>query len=177
MRYLREWSAARLPLAPLIDSSVESANSGRPRPKLAGRDFLIPWNVTKEFWQLYDKPPAERPLYPFSAEPVEEFVKSYAGKREVPIFESKLIAPVIYINDLPELLKDGSAFRRYLAETHSPFAILINSGTANFSSDADPQAPWRLLNVELRDQFLGSIFGDSIGLICAQATQYLKVLA
>src|SRR5258705_4397056 len=174
MRYLREWSAARLPLAPLIDSSVESANSGRPRPKLAGRDFLIPWNVTKEFWQLYDKPPAERPLYPFSAEPVEEFVKSYAGKREVPIFDSKLIAPVIYINDLPELLKDGSAFRRYLAETKSPFAVLINYGAASFTSDADAQAAWKLLNGELRDQFLGWISGESVGFVWNEAPQHLK---
>ncbi len=175
MRYLRAWSAARVPLAPLIDSSGESSNSGRPpRPKIAGRDFLIPWNITKEFWQLYDKPPAERPLYPFSAEPVEEFVKSYSGKREVPIFDSKLIAPVIYINDLPEFLKDGSAFRRYLAETKSPFAVLINYGAASFASDADAQAAWKLLNGELRDQFLGWISGESIGFVWNEAPQHLK---
>ena len=41
--------------------------------------------------------------------------------------------PVIYINDLPEFLKEGSAFRRYLRETRAPFAILINYGAANFA--------------------------------------------
>src|SRR5256886_7680779 len=141
MRYLRDWFAKREPFAPLIDSSTTgNASTKWSRPKVAGRDFLMPWNIAKEFWQLYDKPAAERSLYPFNAEPIDEFVKTYAGKRDVPIFNSKLIAPVIYINDLPELLKDGSAFRRYLGETKSPFAVLINYGSAGFSSYADTEA-------------------------------------
>jgi hypothetical protein len=145
------------------------------RPKVAGRDFVMPWNIAKEFWQLYDKPPAERPIYPFNAEPIDEFVKAYSGKREVPIFDSKLLVPTVYINDLPELLKDGSGFRRYLAETKSPFAVLINYGAANFASDADAQAAWKLLNGELRDQFLGWISGESVGFVWGEAPQYLKI--
>src|SRR5207253_7039708 len=143
-------------------------------PKIAGRDFLMPWNIAKEFWTLYDKPQAERPLYPFNAEPIDEFVKAYSGKREVPIFDSKFVVPVVYINDLPELLKEGSAFRRYLAATHSPFAILINYGAANFT-EAEGQAAWKLLNGELRDQFLGWISGESIGYVWGESPQYLKI--
>lgn len=176
MRYLRDWSAKRESFAPLIDSAT--ANNPPPkwlRPKVAGRDFLMPWNIAKDFWQLYDKPANERPLYPFNAEPIDEFVKTYAGKRDVPIFDSKLIAPVVYINDLPELLKDGSGFRRYLAETKSPFAVLINYGSANFASDAEAQAAWKLLNGELRDQFLGWISGESVGFVWDEAPRYLKV--
>ncbi|HMH42468.1 MAG TPA: hypothetical protein VK557_03215, partial [Pyrinomonadaceae bacterium] len=176
MRYLRDWSAKRESFAPLIDSST--ANNTPPkwlRPKVAGRDFLMPWNIAKDFWKLYDKPANERPLYPFNAEPIDEFVKTYAGKRDVPIFDSKLIAPVVYINDLPELLKDGSGFRRYLAETKSPFAVLINYGSANFASDAEAQAAWKLLNGELRDQFLGWISGESVGFVWDEAPRYLKV--
>ncbi len=124
---------------------------------------------------MYDKPAAERPLYPFNAEPIDEFVKSYAGKRDVPIFDSKLIVPVVYINDLPELLKDGSAFRRYLATTKSPFAVLINYGAASFASDADAQAAWKLLNGELREQFLGWISGESIGFVWGDAPKYLNI--
>jgi len=172
---LREWLVKRDSITPLIDSPPKDfANTGA-RPKVAGRDFLMPWNITKEFWQMYDKPAAERPVYPFNAEPIDEFVKSYAGKRDVPIFNSRLIAPVIYLNDLPELLKDGSAFRRYLAETKSPFAILINYGAANFANDADAQAAWKLLNGELRDQFLGWISGESIGFVWGEAPKYLKI--
>jgi len=101
--------------------------------------------------------------------------KAYAGKREVPIFSSRLVVPVIYINDLPELLKEGSAFRRYLAETKLPFAILINYGAANFAAAADAQAAWKLLNGELRDQFLGWISGESVGNVWDEAPRYLKL--
>jgi hypothetical protein len=174
-RYLREWANARTPLAPLMDPSARNNSPAWSRGKIAGRDFLMPWNIAKEFWQLYDKPAGERPLYPFSAEPIDEFIKAYAGKREVPIFDSKLLAPAVYINDLPELLKEGSGFRRYLAETKSPFAVLINYGSASFASDADAQAAWKVLNGELRDQFLGWISGESIGFVWGEAPQYLKI--
>jgi hypothetical protein len=176
MRYLREWASTRAPLSPLIETPARiNMPPSWARPRVAGRDFLMPWNIAKEFWQLYDKPPAERPLYPFSAEPIDEFVKAYSGKREVPIFDSKLVVPTVYLNDLPELLKDGSAFRRYLAETKSPFAILINYGSANFASDTEAQAAWKLLNGELRDQFLGWISGESVGFVWDEAPQYLKI--
>ena len=176
MRYLRDWSAKREAFAPLIDSSTTGNTSPKwSRPKVAGRDFLMPWNIAKEFWQLYDKPASERSLYPFNAEPIDEFLKSYAGKRDVPIFNSKLITPVVYINDLPELLKEGSAFRRYLAETKTPFAVLINYGSANFASDAEAQAAWKLLNGELRDQFLGWISGESVGFVWDEAPRYLNI--
>jgi len=176
MRYLREWSSARTPLTPLIDTPARNDLSPVwSRPKLADQDFLMPWNIAKEFWQLYDKPPGEHPLYPFNAEPIDEFVKAYSGKRDVPIFASKLVVPVVYLNDLPELLKEGSAFRRYLAETKSPFAVLINYGAANFAFDADAQAAWKLLNGDLHDQFLGWISGESIGFVWSEAPQYLKI--
>lgn len=180
MRYLRQWASTRPPLTPLITPLVEGpARNDLPpawsQRKFGGRDFLMPWNIAKEFWPLYDKPPAERPLYPFSAEPIDEFVKAYSGKRDVPIFASKLVVPTVYINDLPALLKDGSAFRRYLAETKSPFAILINYGDAGFASDAEAQAAWTLLNGELRDQFLGWISGESVGFVWGEAPQYLKI--
>lgn len=176
MRYLREWSATRPSLAPLIEpATTTEIPTAWSRPKVGGRDFLMPWNIAKDFWQLYDKPPSERPLYPFNAEPIDEFVKSYAGKKDVPIFDSKVVVPVVYINDLPELMKEGSAFRRYLAETKSPFAVLINYGSANFASDADAQAAWKLLNGDLSGQFLGWISGESIGFVWDESTQYLKI--
>jgi hypothetical protein len=175
MRYLREWANTRTPLAPLIETPARiDVPPAWQRPNLAGRDFQMPWNIPKEFWALYDKPPAERPLYPFNAEPMDEFIKAYAGKRDVPIFASKVVVPVVYLNDLPELLKDGSGFRRYLAETKSPFAILINYASVNFSETAG-QAAWKLLNGELRDQFLGWISGESIGFVWSDSPQYLKI--
>jgi hypothetical protein len=89
MRYLRNWSSTRAPLSPLIGPTTRNdLPASWSRPKIAGRDFVMPWNIAKEFWQLYDKPPAARPLYPFNAEPIDEFVKAYSGKHDVPIFNS-----------------------------------------------------------------------------------------
>ena len=91
--------------------------------------------------ELYDKPAAERPLYPFNAEPIEQFVQKYKGARDVPLFSSKLVVPVIYINNLPEYLKEGSPFLRYLRETKAPFAILINYGAAQMSGSGRRRLP------------------------------------
>jgi hypothetical protein len=177
MRYLREWSTKRAPLSSLLQANKSRALPTIPvawqRPQIGGRDFLMPWNIATEFWKLYDKPAEERPLFPFNAEPIEGFVQKYKGAREVPIFKSKLVVPVIYINNLPEYLKEGSPFLRYLRETHAPFAVLINYGAAQLS-DEDAQAAWKLLNGEFKDQFLGWISGESVGYVWDSAPVELK---
>ena len=174
-RSLREWSEKRTTLAPLIMSAFKpDVPAAWRQPKLAGRDFLMPWNIAKEFWALYDKPPEERPIYPFNAEPVAEFVTKYKGAREVPIFDSKLVVPVIYINDLPQSLREGSAFLRYLRETRAPFAVLINYGSAQMKED-EGRAVWKLLTGELREQFMGWISGESIGHVWSAAAAELKL--
>jgi hypothetical protein len=176
MRYLREWSAQRTPLAPLVEPTTkEDVPASWRRQPIAGRDFLMPWNISKEFWKLYDKtPPEERPLYPFNAEPIEEFVKKYKGARDVPIFNSKLVVPVIYINDLPEYMKEGSPFLRYLRETHTPFAVLINYGSAQWT-DVEAQAALKLLTGEFREQFMGWVSGESIGFVWGDSATELKI--
>src|SRR5258705_13187746 len=139
-------------------------------------DFLMPWNITPEFWKLYDQPAAERPLYPFNAEPIEDFVQKYKGAREVPLFSSGFVVPVIYINNLPEYLKEGSPFLRYLRETKVPFAILINYGSAAMSAE-DGQAAWKLLTGEFKDQFIGWMSGESVGYVWEQSPAELKINA
>jgi hypothetical protein len=175
MRYLRDWSTKRAALALLINTSpTNGIPAAWQRPKIAGRDFMMPWNIATDFWKLYEKPAAERPLFPFNAEPTEEFVRKYKGARDVPLFSSKLVVPVIYINNLPEYLKEGSPFLRYLRETKTPFAVVINYGSAQMS-DADGPAAWRLLNGELKDQFLGWISGESVGYVWDKAPAELKI--
>ena len=177
MHYLRTWSTSGKTLSSLLtrEHAARTPESWAP-PKIAGRDFLMPWNIAKEFWPLYDKPATERPLYPFNAEPIEQFVATYKGARAVPLFQSKLIVPVIYINHVQELLKENSPFLRYIRETKAPFAILINYGAAQFN-DAEAQAAWQLLNGELKDQFLGWISGESVGYVWDSAPAELKVSA
>jgi hypothetical protein len=176
MRYLREWSGARTPFAPLIEPAMKvDVPALWRRSSVAGRDFLMPWNISTQFWELYDKtPPEERPLYPFNAEPVEEFVKTYKGARDVPLFNSKLVVPVIYINDLPTYLKEGSPFVRYLRETKQPFAVLINYGSPKWEA-TEAQAAWKLLTGEFRQQFLGWISGESVGHVWGDAATDLKL--
>ncbi len=175
MRYLRSWSVARKPFSSLLrNEDVARVPESWARPRVAGRDFLMPWNIAKEFWPLLDKPVEERPLYPFNAEPLDQFVATYKGARDVPLFQSKLVVPVIYINNLPEYLKEGSPFLRFIRETKAPFAILINYGAAQMN-EADGQAAWRLLNGELKDQFLGWVSGESVGYVWESAPAELKI--
>ncbi len=176
-RYLRGWSRNRTPISSLItdrsDSRVVVPDAWQ-RPKIAGRDFLMPWNIAKEFWALYDKPQSERPLYPFHTESVDQFVEKFKGAKDVPIFSSKFVVPVVYIPSLPEYLKEGSPFLRYLRETKAPFAVLINYGEAKFPP-GEGEAVWKLLNGRLRDQFLGWISGESVGYVWDSAAADLKV--
>lgn len=175
MRYLRDWNKTRAPLTPFTEPAAGAdVAAAWQRPKIGGRDFVMPWNIAKEFWALYDKPSAERLLYPFAAEPLPQFVEKYKGAQQVPLFDSKLVVPVIYLNDLPEYLKEGSAFLRYLRETKVPFAVLINFGAAKLS-DEEGKAAWALLNGELRDQFIGWVSGESIGFVWDQAAADLKI--
>lgn len=174
-RYLRTWSNTRKPLASWLPGEPSlSVPDLWLRPKLAGRDFLMPWNIAKEFWPLLDKPVEERPLYPFNAEPIEAFVAKYKGARDVPLFQSKLVVPVIYYNNVPEYLKEGSQFLRYLRETKVPFAILINYASATMNEEQG-RAAWQLLNGEFKDQFLGWISGESVGYVWDSAPKELKI--
>ena len=165
MRYLHDLHKQGTALSPLISAALPTTipNSWQ-RLQIAGRDFFMPWNIAREFWSSYDQPETERPLYPFNAEPIEEFVATYKGAKQVPIFDSKLVVPVIYINNLGEYLKEGSAFLRHLRETKMPFCVLLNYGTIKLTED-EGRAVWALLNGELRNQFLGWISGESIGYV------------
>jgi hypothetical protein len=174
MRYLRSWATDRKPFASLLKPDFNPRVSVL--PKVAGRDFVMPWNIAKEFWPLLDKPAEERPLYPFNAEPLDQFVAKYKGARDVPLFQSKLVAPVIYLNSVPEFFKEGSPFLRYLRETKTPFAILINYASAQLN-ETDGRAVWQLLNGEFKDQFLGWISGESVGYVWDHAAAELKVSA
>jgi hypothetical protein len=177
MRYLRSWTIDRKPLASLLTGEVQGQVPERWISRgVAGRNFLMPWNIAKEFWPLYDKPAEERPLYPFNAEPIDQFVATYKGAREVPLFQSKLVAPVIYLNNVPELFKEGSPFLRYLRQTKAPFAILINYASVQLN-ETDGRALWQLLNGEFKDQFLGWISGESVGYVWDFAPAELKVSA
>jgi hypothetical protein len=163
-RVLSEWASKRTPLAPLVDkpANVEATPALWRRPPIAGRDFLMPWNISEAFWDLYEKPPAERPLYPFNTELPEAFVEKYKGARDVPIFDSPLVVPVFHINHLAKHFTEGSAFLKYVRETRAPFAVNINYGYGTLT-EPHGEVALKRLGGELRDQFIGWISGESIG--------------
>jgi hypothetical protein len=164
-RVLREFSARTTRLTPLLEADAKWRTPAAWRqPLVAGRDFMMPWNIAQEFWPLLDKPPTERPLYPFNAELLDEFVAKYKGARDVPIFSSPLVVPVITLDHLSGYLQEGSPFLRHLRETRVPFAVIINYSQATMTEERG-QAVWKLLTGELRDQFLGWISGESIGFV------------
>ncbi len=164
-RVLREQMATASRPEPLVGNDPAGVVPPQwQRRAVAGRDFVMPWNVSKEFWPLLDKPAADRPLYPFNAEDVNAFVAAYKGAKDVPVFSSPLVVPAVHISELPALLKEGTPFVRYLRETRAPFAVNINYGAAQFS-EADGQAAWKLLTSDFRDQFIGWISGESIGYV------------
>jgi hypothetical protein len=165
MRVLREFSARQTRLTPLLEADATGRTPAAwQRPLIAGRDFVMPWNIAPEFWTLLDKPPAERPLYPFNAEPLEEFIAKYKGARDVPLFSSPLVVPVITLDQLAIYVREGSPFLRHLRETRVPFAVVINYSQATMSAERG-QAAWKLLTGELKDQFIGWISGESIGYV------------
>ncbi|MCA1564756.1 MAG: hypothetical protein LC803_03820 [Acidobacteria bacterium] len=166
LRVLKEFSARNARLTPLLeaDATGGSTPAAWQRPLVAGRDFVMPWNITSAFWPLLDKPPAERPLYPFNSESLAEFIDKYKGARDVPIFSSPLVVPVITLDQLTAYVQEGSPFLRHLRETRVPFAVVINYSQAAMPEERG-QAAWKLLNGELRDQFVGWISGESIGYV------------
>jgi hypothetical protein len=176
-RVLSDWAGKRTPLTPLFEkvSTVEAPPALWRRPALAGRDFLVPWNISESFWDIYGQPAAERPLYPFNAEPFEAFVEKYKGARDVPIFNSPLIVPVFHLNNLPKHLAEGSAFLDYVRQTRAPFAVNINYGTATFPETPQGEAALKLLQGDLRGHFIGWISGESIGHVYAALASRLTL--
>jgi hypothetical protein len=164
-RYMRQWSATRPALAPLLDPTPPAhLPDVWMRKPVVGRDFMMPWNISEDFWKQYAKPPAERSLYPYSTELPGEFVKEYKGTTDVPIFASKLVVPFFHINRLGDHLAEGSAFLRYVRETNSPFGVVINYGESKMP-DEKARAAWTLLSGELREKFVGWISGENIGYV------------
>ena len=132
--------------------------------RLPGAIFLCPGTSPKNSGpSTTSRKPSVRSIL-FTRNPSISIIAKYKGAKEVPIFASKFVVPVIYINDLKEYLQEGSPFLRYLRESKRPFGVLINYGTIQMT-EAEGRAVWALLNGELRNQFLGWVSGESIGYV------------
>ena len=99
-------------------------------PPIAGRDFQMFINMPLDYWKQNAAPAEKRVLYPYnvtqSGDVTKKFVEQYGGQKDLPIWSSKLNAPIIYLARLPDFLSDDSPFLVWLRETKSRFGILLN---------------------------------------------------
>ena len=145
---LERWrqGAAGIPPAARID----------PDPKWAPPPLVVPWNFNADSFV--------EGLPPFAVEPqIRKPFLAQFGKGPLPIFSSKLIAPVLSLDQLPALFAPGAPARKFLETTKRAFFVLINY----------QQAPWRKQDATrklvadarraLAAQDRGDISGESIG--------------
>ena len=143
---LEAWrqGAAQVPPAARLD----------PDPKWAPPPLVVPWNFNAD--SFVDGLP------PFAVEPqIRKAFLAQFGKGPLPIFSSKLIAPVFTLDQLPALLAAGAPARKFLESTKRAFFVLVNY----------QQAPWRkqdatrkgVVDAQRALAYRGDISGESIG--------------
>lgn len=136
-------------------------------PPMAGRDFQMLFNMPVTFWKQGDVPAEKRVLYPFHQRPADvekRFIEQYGGRKDLPVWSSKLNVPVIYFQELPEFLSDDSPFLAWLRETKSPFGILLNYAMAPPSDTFGDKGPMLARNLaSVQAQFVGYMAGENTG--------------
>lgn len=148
-------------------SAKELAAAVPPRAKLAGRDFTM-WTGTDSDpkWWAAQKPDTLTPydvFFQFSppADIRDKFHKEFAGRKDVPIMSWPGLVPGFYLGVTPDL-SPGTPLRAWLEKTKTPFYILTNYASANYTTKTGP-ATFQALAGPLAGQFLGYIHGEAIG--------------
>jgi hypothetical protein len=138
------------------DGARFAVGSSWKRPPLAGEDFTMWTNVAAPPATM--KSPTPYDLY-FETGLQPQFKKPLAGQRDVPLMNWPKLRPVFH---LTTDLSPGTPAREFLDRTRIPFAILTNYAVPKFTDQSGP-ANYRALHDELKDRFLGFIYGESIG--------------
>ncbi|CAN5453479.1 hypothetical protein BH18ACI2_BH18ACI2_29400 [soil metagenome] len=158
------------PTAPLAAPAANWTDPGAWRtPPIAGRYFQMLFNMPVTYWKQNDIAADKRVLYPFNQRPPEvekKFIEQYGGKKDLPVWSSKLNVPVIYIASLPDFLSDDSPFLAWLKQTKSPFGILINYAFISPTESFGDKGPMLARNLAaLKDQFVGYMSGENPGYV------------
>jgi len=137
-----------------------------PKAKLAGRDFSMWTGISADpkWWakqktdalSLFDVhfqfgPPADIR---------DKFHKEFQGQKP-PILSWPGLLPGFYLGETPDL-SPGTALRQWLERTKTPFFILTNYASGNYTDKTGP-ATYAALSGPLAEQFLGFIHGEAIG--------------
>jgi hypothetical protein len=91
----------------------------------------------------------------------DKFHKQFAGKKGLPILSWPQLLPGFYLGNTPDL-SDGSPLRKWLEKTRTPFFIMTNYASGNYTEKNGP-GTYAALTGPLADQFLGYIHGESVG--------------
>lgn len=141
--------------------------AGWKRTGLAGRDFSM-WTGAKADpkWWSAQKPATLTlgELLRESAPPADiakEFLKQFPTPRDAPLVSSPLLLPGFYLGESPDL-SPGTPLRQWLERTKTPFYIMTNYASGNYTDKNGPPT-YQALTGPLADQFLGYIHGESIG--------------
>ncbi|HZZ82600.1 MAG TPA: hypothetical protein VFE62_29140, partial [Gemmataceae bacterium] len=137
------------------------------RKPIAGRDFSMWTGVEADpkWWgkQDLDKLGLRDVFFQFSppSDIKDKFHKQFAGTKDVPIMSWPGLLPGFYLGNSPDL-SDGTPVRKWLERTKTPFFIMTNYASGNYTDKNGP-ATYAALNGPLKDQFMGYIHGEAIG--------------
>jgi hypothetical protein len=137
------------------------------RPKLGGRDFSM-WTQVEpdpKWWASQDLDALTRYDVFFRFSPPQDirdkFHKEFAGRKDLPILSWSGLTPGLYLGATPDL-SPGTPLRTWLEKTKTPFYILTNYASGNYTDKTGP-ATFAALTGPLADQFLGYVHGEAIG--------------
>jgi hypothetical protein len=144
-----------------------TAPSSPPRVRLADKDFTM-WtgiDADPKWWgqQKVDQLTPYDVLFQF-APPTDirdKFHKQFAGRKDLPILSWPDYALGLYLGSTPDL-SPGTPLRQWLERTKTPFYILTNYASGNYTDKNGP-ATIQALTGPLAEQFLGYIHGEAIG--------------
>jgi hypothetical protein len=156
----------------LHPASARWRGQGLPEPawsrrKVAGRDFSL-WTGVDASSKWWSKQQLEsltlRDVYYAHSPPTDtrtSFHKQYPKPADVPLINWPDLLPGFYLGQTPDLSPE-SALRKWLKRTRTPFHILTNYASGNYTEKTGP-ATYAALTGALAEQFLGYIHGEAIG--------------
>ncbi len=151
-----------------VPSAVRPRVPPNPAPdgaRLAGRSFSMWTQIDPEpkWWAEHPNATKAEAFFHFSPpqDIRKQFHEQFAGRKDVPILSWPGLTPGFYLGATPDL-SPGTPLRAWLEKTKTPFYVLTNYASGNYTDKTGP-ATFQALTGPLADQFLGYIHGEAVG--------------
>jgi hypothetical protein len=136
------------------------------RPPLGGRDYTM-WagiEADAKTWEKLKVDSLTRyDVFFNQSTPTdirEKFQKQFAGRKDLPILSWPGLVPGLYLGASPDL-SPGTPLRTWLEKSKSPFYMMTNYASPNYTEKTGP-ATYQALTGPLAEQFLGYIHGEAL---------------